>query len=122
MADRYYFDTYALVGKLNAAPAYQRFEGVPIFAHQMNVYELVAALLRDHPETRVREAVRLLAVNPLKAETDDLFAASRFRAEHAGKRVSYVDALGYVLARKHGLRFLTGDTAFKGAENVEYVP
>ena len=87
----------------------------------MNLYELAAALLREHPETRAREAIFLLAPNLLEAETDDLFAAARFRMEHAKKRISYVDALGYVLARKHGMRFLTGDKAFKGVEGVEHV-
>ena len=38
------------------------------------------------------------------------------------EKVSYVDALGYTLAQKHDLVFLTGDKAFKGIEGVEHVP
>lgn len=87
----------------------------------MNIYELASALLGDHPEARVREALTLLAPNLLEAETEDLFRAARFRMEHAKKRISYVDALGYVLAQKHGMRFLTGDKQFRGIEGVEFV-
>jgi hypothetical protein len=35
--------------------------------------------------------------------------------------LSYVDALGYVIATKMKIKFLTGDNAFEGMENVEYV-
>lgn len=117
-----YFDTYALFERLRGSEAYARFQAAPVVTHQMNVYELVTALLREQSETRARALVHGLAPNYLDAELDDLFAAADFRAEQARKRVSHVDALGYVLARKHGLRFLTGDKAFKGMENVEYVP
>jgi predicted nucleic acid-binding protein len=37
------------------------------------------------------------------------------------KNLSYVDALGYIIAGKLGIKFLTGDNAFGGMENVEYV-
>jgi predicted nucleic acid-binding protein len=35
--------------------------------------------------------------------------------------ISYVDALGYYLAKKHGVKFLTGDRHFKDLDNVEFV-
>ena len=117
----FFWDTYALVERLNGNPLYLPYAEMAVFTHQMNLYELASALLREHPETRVREALVLLAPNLLEAETEDLFRASRFRMEHAKKRISYVDALGYVLAQKHGMRFLTGDKQFKGIEGVEHV-
>ena len=117
----YFWDTYALVERLNGNEAYRPYLDKAIFTHQMNLYELASALLRDHAETRVREALTLLAPNLLEAETEDLFRAARLRAEHAKKRISYVDALGYVLAQKHGMRFLTGNRQFKGVEGVEHV-
>lgn len=117
-----YFDTYALVERQKGNESYRPYAEAPIFTHQMNLYELAAALLRDFPEARVRDEVRLLNPNLIDADTDDLFAAARFRATHATRRMSHVDALGYVLARKHGMRFLTGDKAFKGIDGVEHVP
>lgn len=116
---QYFWDAYALVERAEGNASYLPYADVPVFTHQMDVYEFVACVSRHHPETEVREALRLLAPNLVDAETEDLFAAARFRAE---RRVSYVDALGYVLARKHGMRFLTGDRAFQGVEGVEYVP
>ncbi len=48
-----------------------------------------------------------------------LKAAARFRVDHPG--LSHVDCLGYLLAREHGVPFLTGDDGFRGMENVEFV-
>jgi predicted nucleic acid-binding protein len=35
--------------------------------------------------------------------------------------LSFVDGIGYTLARKQGLTFLTGDPAFEGMQGVEFV-
>jgi len=35
--------------------------------------------------------------------------------------LSYADALGYEVAQRMGTKLLTGDEAFKGLENVEFV-
>lgn len=87
----------------------------------MNILELVSYLVRAGHRDRVREVVRALQPNEADADLDDLLAAVAFRHQHTGKRISYVDALGYVLASKNGLLFLTGDKAFKGLDNVEFV-
>jgi len=37
------------------------------------------------------------------------------------KVLSYAGALGYVIAKRMRVRFLTGDDTFDGVENVEFV-
>jgi len=45
----------------------------------------------------------------------------RLKMKRAGCNLSYADALGYSLSRKLRVKFLTGDSAFKGLPNVEYL-
>jgi predicted nucleic acid-binding protein len=45
----------------------------------------------------------------------------RLKMKRGKKNLSYVDALGYIIAEKLGVKFLTGDNAFDGMDNVEYV-
>ena len=54
---------------------------------------------------------------------EDYIEASSFRLDQRrlGRNVSLVDTLGYVIANKLGIPFLTGDSAFKDLNNVEYV-
>jgi len=45
------------------------------------------------------------------------------RLEYGRRKVnlSHADALGCEVAQRMGMKFLTGDEAFKGLENVEFV-
>ena len=37
------------------------------------------------------------------------------------KRLSIPDAIGYIISKKLGVKFLTGDNDFKNLSNVEFV-
>lgn len=45
----------------------------------------------------------------------------RLRRRAGGSNLSYTDAIGYAMSERMGLRFLTGDKAFKAMGNVEFV-
>ena len=47
--------------------------------------------------------------------------ANEFKAKNRKLKLSYVDCIGYVLARSFGVKFLTGDEGFRNIENVEFV-
>ncbi|MGQ9469125.1 MAG: hypothetical protein ACUVTD_04780 [Nitrososphaerales archaeon] len=53
---------------------------------------------------------------------DDIEDSMKLRLElkNKGFNLSYADALGYYLAGKLGIRFLTGDRVFKELANVEF--
>ncbi len=52
---------------------------------------------------------------------DDIKRANELKLRMKKQDVSYVDCLGYVLAKKNGVLFLTGDQKFEDMENVEFV-
>lgn len=118
----FFFDTYALVEILKGNPAYKKYSvGVGIITTKLNLMELYYGLLlqqgKEEAEKRYAEYL------PYCVPIDDLIfkRACEFRAEHKKQKLSYVDCLGYVLAKMLGVRFLTGDIQFKELENVEYV-
>lgn len=43
------------------------------------------------------------------------------RLKHQQKDLSIADCVGYVTAQRLGVKFLTGDKAFKGMKNVGWV-
>jgi len=45
----------------------------------------------------------------------------RLKLKKKGHDISYADAMGYYLAQKSDIKFLTGDKWFKGLERVEFV-
>jgi len=47
--------------------------------------------------------------------------ATEFKAFHRKRNISYIDSIGYTIAKLVGIKFLTGDQQFKDLENVEFV-
>ena len=50
-----------------------------------------------------------------------IFAASKFKLKYVKKCLSYADCLGYIIALKNDMKFLTGDKEFENLENVEFI-
>ena len=54
-------------------------------------------------------------------QDDIIKQANEFRLNNYKRELSYIDCLGYILAKKRGFKFLTGDEQFKYFDNVEFV-
>jgi len=120
---RYFWDTYALILLLNGDERlvpYAEREGI---TSSLNIAELCAYLLREGQGCTVAEKTQQAFTIVERIPTETAIKAARIRhaARQNGKKWSYVDAIGYVLAQKIGAKFLTGDREFRGEKNVEYV-
>ena len=52
---------------------------------------------------------------------DDIKEAAQLKLEYKKRDLSMTDCIGYVLADRLGIKFLTGDKEFKDFENVEFI-
>ncbi len=90
----------------------------------LNLMEVYYALLRDgETEAKARGVVQAGRGYLLEFSLEDVLDAMalRHRWRRRGKAISYVDAIGFHLAQKHGLAFLTGDPAFRRIHGVTFV-
>lgn len=89
----------------------------------LNVLEVYTALMRRMDHHDAREFARGMLSNVADAPPETALEAAEFRRKMlgAGKECSHIDAWGWAAAKALGRRFLTGDPAFKGVENVEFV-
>ncbi|MFT4250221.1 MAG: PIN domain-containing protein [Candidatus Woesearchaeota archaeon] len=62
-------------------------------------------------------------LQPFTVEITDetIQQANMFKLENKKKKLSYVDCIGYILAKQYQVKFLTGDKQFRNIENVEFV-
>jgi len=122
---RYYADTYALVEILRGSSAYERYAGEELVTSEFNLLELAYALTRDYGREKAVEVLRIVqAFVTIVQPTDEDYAeasALRIELKKQDKNLSLIDALGYVLAKRLRILFLTGDREFKDLDNVEYV-
>ncbi|MCD6195651.1 MAG: PIN domain-containing protein [Staphylothermus sp.] len=122
---RYYADTYALVEILRGSSAYERYAGEELVTSEFNLLELAYALTRDYGREKAVEVLKIVRafVTIVQTTDEDYAEASALRIElkKQDKNLSLIDALGYVLAKRLRILFLTGDREFKDLDNVEYV-
>ncbi len=90
-----------------------------------NLLELAYALIKDfEPSQTLNILTQVQAhIQVIEPSIEDLVNASKLRlkARQEERNLSLINCLGYVIARRLGIKFLTGDREFKGHENVEFV-
>ncbi len=119
---KYFFDSYALIAMLSGNPNYKRLKLNEGLTTLMNVMEVQYALLRkDVEEKEIKRAVSDIMPSCVGFSEDDCYVAAKFRYVNGRKRLSYVDCLGYILAKKEGVEFVTGDKEFEGMNSVRFI-
>lgn len=119
MSAKYFFDTYALVRLARGEPSYERFASEPVHTDVGCLYEFVRWLMKTENSSRAREALAGLHAERLATTDEDLLQAAKLLRQHP--RMSAQDALGYCIARRADMTFLTGDGAFRRLPGVELV-
>ncbi|MAH07389.1 PIN domain nuclease [Candidatus Pacearchaeota archaeon] len=117
----YFLDTYAMIEIAKGNKKFEPFLDHDLYTSLYNLYEFYFVLLRDFNETIAQEFFYQFKRHLINPNNENIFKASEFKIKNRGKRLSYVDCLGYILALDNGLKFLTGDKEFENLENVEFV-
>ena len=117
-----FFDTYALFEIIKKNKNYAPYiKSVGVVTTILNLMELHYALLRTAgKEEADKHFDRLLSfITDISHEV--VKEANEFKLLHKKRKLSYVDCIGYVIARNMNVLFLTGDNQFKGLIGVEFV-
>ena len=117
-----FFDTYAFIEFVKGNKNYKRyFEKAEIVTSLLNLIELFYILLREYNIKNARKYYGAFRIFAAQIPDDIVEQAMVFRLRNKKRDLSYADSIGYVIALRHGIKFLTGDRQFKGIKNVEYV-
>jgi len=87
----------------------------------MNLLELHYRILKEFDEEKADQIIDKLKSIIIESDIRDIKSASKFRIKHMKKKFSFIDCLGYSMAKNRNLVFVTGDREFKNLENVEFV-
>jgi predicted nucleic acid-binding protein len=120
---RYFFDTYALISITHGKEAYRMYSECEVVTTRLNLMEAYYQLLREADEVTAGLYYDGALRHAVDFTDTDVKDAMKFRLEmkRKGKNLSYMDAMGYTIASRLRIKFLTGDREFEGLPNVEYV-
>jgi uncharacterized protein len=117
----YFFDTYAIIELVKGNPAYTPYKNTGIVVSTLNLFECHFHVARKFGRPVADSILEELSKCVISFTNDDIRTVTEFRSLNRRKKFSFPDSLGYVLAMKQKLRFLTGDERFRDLPNVEFV-
>jgi len=117
----YFFDTYAIIEIMKGNPDYSKFKEMTFVTTHLNLSEFYYSLLKEMNETEAKKIISALNMEFIELDYEIALESSSFRYAYKEKKLSYADCIGYIVACKNNLIFLTGDNGFEKIDNVEFV-
>jgi len=114
----YFFDTYALIEVYEGNKNYDQYKDKEFVTSYFNLIEFDFYLLKNEED---RNLFKRLKEFIIRIEDEDVKKANELKLKYKKEDISFTDCLGYIIAKRLGIKFLTGDNQFKDKENVEFV-
>ena len=117
--ETYFFDTYALIEVARGNPNYASYTDCGVITTIFNLAELNYNLKKEKNKTTADKITDKFKDAVVSVTADDVKEAMDTKTKH--RKMSIPDAIGYTIAKRHGVKFLTGDEDFRAFKNVEFV-
>ncbi len=117
--ENYFFDTYAILEIINGSKNYDPYMACGVILTRLNLFELYYTILRMYGQQKAFYYLgqyKQFAVDFIEI---DIEMAARLKMKN--RSLSMTDCIGYIVALRKCLKFLTGDKEFQGMSNVEFV-
>ena len=122
IGNKLFYDTYALYETTLRGKNYLSYsKDYLIFTSLMNLYELYYNLIKENKKEIAEEFFSVLQGNCLEIKKEFIKKASEMKLKEIKRKMSYIDCLGYIMAKENNLKFLTGDKEFEHFDNVLFV-
>lgn len=118
----FFFDSYAFFELIEKNERYLPYaDGVGIVTTRLHLMELHHHILKRHGKEKANFFYNRLVVYAQNPSDEVIMGASELKEAMKKKNLSYIDCIGYVMARSMGIPYLTGDKEFSDLDGVEFV-
>lgn len=115
----YFFDTYALFEIIKGNEKYSDYAAIGGVTTLFNIAEFNYNLKKERNKQEADEITSKFKSKTIKVLWEDILNAMDLKSKI--KYLSIPDAIGYTVAKRLDIKFLTGDDDFEKMENVEFV-
>ena len=116
---RYFFDTYAFFEIINGNPKYRIYADCEAITTIFNLAELNYGLKKKLSKEMADKYTDKYSKFIVEVTIDDIKKGMDLKSIR--RNLSIPDAVGYTVAKRLNVKFLTGDKDFENMENVEFV-
>jgi len=120
----YFADSYAIIEMLKGNKNFRSFQSERLVTTEFNICEVGFAVCRDYPANAANVLKTVRKMVTLQETRDEDYcsgAAWRKMESDKGKKLSTIDCVGYAVANRLNIPFLTGDREFADMQNVQFV-
>lgn len=119
--DLAFFDSYAIIEIIKSNEKYKPFYNTIVITTKLNLFEIYYSLLKNVGREEADYFLDTQNYTLVDFDEETIRKAADLKLKYSKQNLSMVDCIGYTLAKRHGIKFLTGDKEFKYLENVEFV-
>ncbi len=119
MNDFFLWDTYAFFELIEGNVNYLERSKCKAVTTIFNLAELNYNLKKEWNKQESDKITNLVKSFLVDVEVEDIIAAGDLKRKN--RKLSIPDCIGYVVAKRIGAKFLTGDKEFEKMKNVEFV-
>ena len=119
--ESYFFDSYAFFEIIKENKSYGKYASSKVATTKLNLFELYRGFLKDKNQDLAEISFNKYFQFVVDFDEEVIKEAAKLKIELNKRDVSMTDCIGYCLAKQLGIKFLTGDSAFEGMDNVEFV-
>lgn len=119
MNDIFFFDTCILLEIIKGNKKYAEYKEAQCATALINIAELNYILKKEHSEAIANKITDYFKECIVLATWSDMITAGTIKRKN--KELSLPDAIGYAIAQRLHIPFLTSDSDFKDLPNVEFV-
>ena len=119
MNNAYFFDTYAFFEIIEGNPKYEIYKESIVITTIFNLAELNYNLKKEMTYEMADSYLEKYWDCMEDINIKDIKNAMNLKSKN--REFSIPDAIGYAVAERLGIKFLTGDEGFKNLDNVEFI-
>ena len=117
----YFFDSYAVIEILLENENYKKYANASIVLTKLNIFEIYYNIAKDKGDKIAKDVADNYYPFVVEYGKDIIEEAAKFRLKYKKNDLSMTDCIGYFIALKYKIKFLTGDKQFENFPNVEFV-
>lgn len=117
----YFFDSYAIIEIIKGNVNYKKYREVTVLTTKLNLFEVYYTIFQLFSEKDADDFLENCSSFIVDYDNSIIKEAARMRLQFKTRNISMNDCIGYCLAQKLGVSFLTGDKEFEHFKNVEFM-
>jgi uncharacterized protein len=121
MNKAYLFDSYAIIEITQGNSNYKPYKGAICITTKLNMFEVFYSILKQYGEEKSTLILNKYYPTVIEYGKEIIKEAALLKVKHKKQKLSMADCIGYIIAKRYHVPFLTGDKEFEGMDNVEYV-